>query len=58
MKLMRQKMGKLNITPSADKFPNMLCCSNPSCSNTFNADNNKFCIKCGQTLTLLFRNRF
>ncbi|YAG11445.1 non-specific serine/threonine protein kinase [Nostoc sp. DSM 114161] len=51
-------MGKLNITPSADKFLNMLYCSNPSCSNPFNPDDNKFCIKCGQTLTQLFRNRF
>jgi len=51
-------MGKLNITPSADKFLNMLYCSNGTCSNPFNPDNNKFCIKCGQTLTQLFRNRF
>ncbi|MFN6496808.1 MAG: protein kinase domain-containing protein [Nostoc sp. DedQUE01] len=36
----------------------MLYCSNPSCSNPFNPDDNKFCIKCGQTLTQLFRNRF
>ncbi|MEH2156350.1 serine/threonine-protein kinase [Nostoc sp.] len=36
----------------------MLYCSNLSCSNPFNADDNKFCIKCGQTLTLLLRNRF
>ncbi|MCF2145374.1 serine/threonine-protein kinase [Desmonostoc muscorum LEGE 12446] len=36
----------------------MLYCSNPSCSNPFNPDDNKFCIKCGETLTLLFRNRF
>lgn len=36
----------------------MLYCSNPNCSNPFNPDDNKFCIKCGQTLTLLFRNRF
>nr|MDZ8063618.1 GUN4 domain-containing protein [Nostoc sp. EkiNYC01] len=36
----------------------MLYCSNPNCSNPFNPDDNKFCIKCGQTLTPLFRNRF
>nr|WP_223280304.1 4-Cys prefix domain-containing protein [Nostoc sp. PA-18-2419] len=36
----------------------MLYCLNPTCSNPFNLDNNKFCIKCGQTLTVLFRNRF
>ncbi|MBD2245881.1 serine/threonine-protein kinase [Nostoc sp. FACHB-888] len=36
----------------------MLYCSNSSCSNPFNPDDNKFCIKCGQTLTPLFRNRF
>ncbi|MHC5735290.1 protein kinase domain-containing protein [Nostoc sp.] len=36
----------------------MLYCSNLSCSNPFNSDDNKFCIKCGQTLTLLLRNRF
>lgn len=51
-------MGKLNIRPSANQFSNMLYCSNPSCSNPFNPDDNKFCIKCGQTLTQLFRNRF
>lgn len=36
----------------------MLYCSNSSCSNPFNPDDNKFCIKCGQTLTPLLRNRF
>nr|MDZ8014738.1 serine/threonine-protein kinase [Nostoc sp. ZfuVER08] len=36
----------------------MLYCSNGTCSNPFNPDDNKFCIKCGQTLTQLFRNRF
>ncbi|WP_306426846.1 4-Cys prefix domain-containing protein [Nostoc sp. CHAB 5836] len=36
----------------------MLYCSNSSCANPFNPDDNKFCIKCGQTLTPLFRNRF
>ncbi|MEH2172800.1 serine/threonine-protein kinase [Nostoc sp.] len=36
----------------------MLYCSNSSCVNPFNPDDNKFCIKCGQTLTPLFRNRF
>lgn len=36
----------------------MLYCSNSSCSNSFNPDDNKFCIKCGQTLTPLLRNRF
>ncbi|WP_372478177.1 protein kinase domain-containing protein [Nostoc mirabile] len=36
----------------------MLHCFNSSCSNPFNPDDNKFCIKCGQTLTPLFRNRF
>lgn len=36
----------------------MLYCSNSNCSNPFNPDDNKFCIKCGQTLTPLFRNRF
>lgn len=37
----------------------MLYCSNPSCSNPFNLDLNKFCQSCGrQTLSPLFRNRF
>ncbi|BAY22748.1 serine/threonine protein kinase [Calothrix sp. NIES-2100] len=36
----------------------MLYCSNPNCLNTFSPDGNKFCIQCGQTLALLFRNRF
>ncbi|HLO86579.1 MAG TPA: GUN4 domain-containing protein [Nostocaceae cyanobacterium] len=36
----------------------MLYCSNSSCSNPFNPDDNKFCIQCGQPLTPLFRNRF
>ncbi|MEH2006244.1 4-Cys prefix domain-containing protein [Nostoc sp.] len=36
----------------------MLYCCNTSCSNPFNPDDNKFCIKCGQTLTPLLRNRF
>ncbi|WP_397327135.1 4-Cys prefix domain-containing protein [Nostoc punctiforme] len=35
----------------------MLYCSNGTCSNPFNPDDNKFCIKCGQTLTQLFRLR-
>ncbi|WP_416211789.1 4-Cys prefix domain-containing protein [Nostoc sp. DedQUE05] len=26
----------------------MLYCSNSSCANPFNLDDNKFCIKCGQ----------
>jgi serine/threonine protein kinase len=52
------EMGKLNTSPSADIFPDMLYCSNPNCSNTFNSGGNKFCIQCGQTLSLLFRNRF
>jgi serine/threonine protein kinase len=51
-------MGKLNTLPSADRFSDMLYCSNPNCSNSFNPDRNKFCIQCGQTLTPLFRNRF
>ncbi|WP_225892272.1 serine/threonine-protein kinase [Nostoc sphaeroides] len=50
-------MGKLNID-TISLFPNMLYCSNSSCANPFNPDDNKFCIKCGQTLTPLFRNRF
>ncbi|MEH2282354.1 MAG: GUN4 domain-containing protein [Nostoc sp.] len=36
----------------------MLYCSNSSCSHPFNPDDNKFCIKCGQILTPLLRNRF
>ncbi len=37
----------------------MLYCSNPSCSNPFSPDGNKFCLSCGsQTLSPLFRNRF
>ena len=37
----------------------MLYCSNPSCSNPFNRDGNKFCLSCGsQTLSPLFRNRY
>ncbi|MEH2375790.1 4-Cys prefix domain-containing protein [Nostoc sp.] len=36
----------------------MLYCSNSNCSNPFTPDNNKFCIKCRQILTPLFRNRF
>ncbi|MDZ8056428.1 MAG: protein kinase domain-containing protein [Aulosira sp. ZfuVER01] len=51
-------MGKLNTSPSADRFSDMLYCSNSNCLNTFNPDGNKFCIHCGQILTLLFRNRF
>lgn len=53
-------MGKLNTEkPYVDTFPYMLYCSNPSCSNPFNFDGNKFCISCGvQTLTPSFRNRF
>lgn len=36
----------------------MLYCPNPNCSNPFNPDSNKFCLRCGQILTPLFRNRF
>ncbi|MFB2894777.1 GUN4 domain-containing protein [Aerosakkonemataceae cyanobacterium BLCC-F50] len=37
----------------------MLYCSNPSCSNPFNPDSNKFCQSCGsQSLNSLFKNRF
>ena len=37
----------------------MLYCSNPSCSNPFSPDGNKFCLSCGsQTLSPLFRNRY
>jgi serine/threonine protein kinase len=37
----------------------MLYCSNPSCSNPFNPEGNKFCTSCGwQTLKPLFRDRF
>jgi len=37
----------------------MLYCSNPTCSNPFNPDGNKFCLSCGsQTLSPLFRNRY
>lgn len=36
----------------------MLYCVNPICSNPWNPDENNFCIKCGQILTPLFRNRF
>ena len=37
----------------------MLYCSNPSCSNPFNPDSNKFCLSCGsQSLYSLFKNRF
>jgi serine/threonine protein kinase/ribosomal protein L37AE/L43A len=37
----------------------MLYCSNPTCSNPFNPDRNKFCTSCGsQTLSPLFRNRY
>ncbi|MBR8835256.1 MAG: GUN4 domain-containing protein [Stigonema ocellatum SAG 48.90 = DSM 106950] len=36
----------------------MLYCFNSNCSNPFNLDGNKFCIKCGETLTPLFRNRY
>lgn len=53
-------MGRLKMDTihSADKFSDMLYCANPNCSNPFNSEDNKFCIKCGQTLTPLFRNRF
>lgn len=50
-------MGKLNLDTIC-LFPNMLYCSNSSCSHPFNPDDNKFCIKCGQILTPLLRNRF
>jgi serine/threonine protein kinase len=37
----------------------MLYCSNPTCSNPFSPDGNKFCLSCGsQTLSPLFRNRY
>jgi serine/threonine protein kinase len=37
----------------------MLYCSNPTCSNPFCPDGNKFCLSCGsQTLSPLFRNRY
>ncbi len=37
----------------------MLYCSNPTCSNPFNPDGNRFCLSCGsQTLLPLFRNRY
>jgi serine/threonine protein kinase len=37
----------------------MLYCSNPTCSNPFSSDGNKFCLSCGsQTLSPLFRNRY
>jgi serine/threonine protein kinase len=37
----------------------MLYCSNPTCSNPFSPDGNKFCLSCGsQTLLPLFRNRY
>jgi serine/threonine protein kinase len=40
-------------------YPDMLYCSNPTCSNPFNRDGIKFCLSCGgQTLSSLFRNRF
>lgn len=45
-----------NLLPSC---PDMLYCSNPTCSNPFNPDGNKFCLSCGaQTLSPLFRNRY
>lgn len=36
----------------------MLYCSNPTCSNSFNPDGNKFCLSCGSELSPLFRNRY
>ena len=37
----------------------MLYCSNPTCSNPFCPDGNKFCLSCGSpTLVSLFRNRY
>lgn len=51
-------MGKLNTDTSADTFPTMLYCANSICSHPFNPVDNKFCIKCGQILSPLFRNRF
>ncbi|MBD2129778.1 serine/threonine-protein kinase [Microcoleus sp. ZQ-A2] len=37
----------------------MLYCSNPTCSNPFSPDGNKFCLSCGsQTLSPLFHNRY
>ena len=37
----------------------MLYCSNPTCSNPFSPDGNKFCLSCGSpTLSPLFRNRY
>ncbi|MFB2771225.1 SUMF1/EgtB/PvdO family nonheme iron enzyme [Pelatocladus sp. BLCC-F211] len=37
----------------------MLICQNPSCSNPFNADGNRFCISCGQSnFGEFLRNRY
>ncbi|PMB08501.1 serine/threonine protein kinase, partial [Fischerella thermalis CCMEE 5282] len=37
----------------------MQICQNPNCSNPFNADDNRFCISCGQSnFGELLRNRY